>query len=79
MAVWFSCWLQILDENTELVFHLKQQQLIELIRKGDVDAALEFAQRELSSLGQDNVLATHTHTRTHRTRHDARVECCVQR
>jgi len=45
---------EILNENTELVFHLKQQQLIELIRKGDVDAALDFAQRELSSLGQEN-------------------------
>ncbi len=65
--------LQMLNENTELVFHLKQQQLIELIRKGDVDAALEFAQRELSSLGQENVRATHTtraHTRHTRHTHD---------
>jgi len=63
---------QMLNENTELVFHLKQQQLIELIRKGDVDAALEFAQRELSSLGQENV-----HTDTRHTRHTGGMLCAT--
>ena len=67
--------LQMLNENTELVFHLKQQQLIELIRKGDVDAALEFAQRELSSLGQENVLATHAHHSTTHTTHGWNAVC----
>jgi len=38
------------------MFHLKQQHMIELIRKGDIDSAVEFAQKELSALGQANVL-----------------------
>jgi hypothetical protein len=57
-----------LSDNEELVFHLKQQQLIELIRKGDVDAALEFAQRELASLGQENVRTSALLVAAHRLR-----------
>jgi len=40
--------LQILDSNPGLLFHLQQQCLIELIRKGNVDAAISFAQTELA-------------------------------
>jgi hypothetical protein len=46
---------KILDTNPELVFHLKQQQLIELIKKGDITQALEFAQDELAPRGEENV------------------------
>jgi glucose-induced degradation protein 8 len=44
----------ICDENEALFFHLKQQKLIELIRAGDVDAALAFAETDLAPLGQEN-------------------------
>lgn len=44
----------ILDENPQLFFHLQQQKLIELIRAGDVSAALEFAQMELAPRGEEN-------------------------
>ncbi len=37
----------ILDENPQLYFHLQQQKLIELIRSGDIKAALQFAEEEL--------------------------------
>lgn len=44
----------ILDENPQLFFHLQQQKLIELIRAGDISAALEFAERELAPRGEEN-------------------------
>lgn len=46
---------EVLDTNPELIFHLKQQQLIELIKKGEVIQALEFAQDEMASQGEDKV------------------------
>lgn len=47
--------LQILDTNPELFFHLQQQRLIELIRQGRTEEALEFAQEELAPRGEENV------------------------
>lgn len=44
----------ILDENPRLFFHLQQQKLIELIRAGDVEAALAFAEKELAPRGEEN-------------------------
>lgn len=35
---------EILEEQQELFFHLQQQRLIELIRQGQLQEALEFAQ-----------------------------------
>ncbi len=46
---------QILDTNPQLFFHLQQQRLIELIRSGQVEEALEFAQEELAPRGEENV------------------------
>lgn len=46
---------QILDTNPELYFHLQQQKLIELIRSGKIEEALEFAQEELAPRGEENV------------------------
>lgn len=46
---------QILDTNPQLFFHLQQQRLIELIRDGKVEEALEFAQEELAPRGEENV------------------------
>jgi glucose-induced degradation protein 8 len=46
--------LQILEEHAELTFHLQQQRLIELIRAGDADAALAFAQDILAPLGEEH-------------------------
>lgn len=48
--------MQILDTNPQLFFHLQQQRLIELIRNGKVDEALEFAQEELAPRGEENVI-----------------------
>uniref|UniRef100_F6GZ85 CTLH domain-containing protein n=1 Tax=Vitis vinifera TaxID=29760 RepID=F6GZ85_VITVI len=45
---------EILDTNPQLFFHLQQQRLIELIRNGKVDEALEFAQEELAPRGEEN-------------------------
>ncbi|CAL5412175.1 unnamed protein product [Camellia sinensis] len=45
---------EILDTNPQLFFHLKQQKLIELIRNGKVEEALEFAQEELAPRGEEN-------------------------
>ncbi|EMS66307.1 hypothetical protein TRIUR3_11439 [Triticum urartu] len=45
---------QILDTNPELYFHLQQQKLIELIRAGKINEALEFAQEELAPRGEEN-------------------------
>lgn len=44
----------ILDENPQLYFHLQQQKLIELIRNGDVESALTFAEKELAPRGEEN-------------------------
>jgi hypothetical protein len=46
---------QILDTNAGLWVHLKQQQLIELIRQSKFDEALKFAQEELAHKGEENV------------------------
>jgi hypothetical protein len=46
---------EILDTNPQLFFHLQQQRLIELIRSGQVEEALEFAQEELAPRGEENV------------------------
>lgn len=48
-------YMQILDTNPQLFFHLQQQRLIELIRNGKVEEALEFAQEELAPRGEENV------------------------
>jgi len=45
---------QILERDPKLVFHLKQQRLIELIREGDIDKALLFAQEEMAPTGEQN-------------------------
>lgn len=50
--------MQILDTNPQLFFHLQQQRLIELIRNGKVEEALEFAQEELAPRGEENVNST---------------------
>lgn len=47
--------MQILDTNPQLFFHLQQQRLIELIRNGKIEEALEFAQEELAPRGEENV------------------------
>jgi len=41
-------------EDQSLDFRLKQQHLIELIRKGLIDEALEFARKEITPLGETN-------------------------
>ncbi|KAJ1656398.1 hypothetical protein IWQ61_004022 [Dispira simplex] len=43
---------EILDSNPQLYFHLQQQRLIELIRSGQVEEALSFAQEELAPRGE---------------------------
>ena len=45
---------EILEERHELLFHLQRQRLIELIRRGAVAEALEFAQEQLAPRGEDN-------------------------
>eukprot|EP01080_Neovahlkampfia_damariscottae_P011325 gene11325-4137_t len=45
---------EILDTNQELFFLLQQQQLIELIRDGKIEEALDFAQDELAPRGEEN-------------------------
>ncbi|GJP72752.1 hypothetical protein CLOP_g3499 [Closterium sp. NIES-67] len=45
---------EILDTNPAVFFHLQQQRLIELIRAGRVDEALDFAQEELAPRGEEN-------------------------
>ncbi|XP_059623134.1 protein GID8 homolog isoform X2 [Cornus florida] len=47
---------EILDTNPQLFFHLQQQRLIELIRNGKVEEALEFAQEELAPRGEENLI-----------------------
>lgn len=62
--------LQILDTNPQLFFHLQQQRLIELIRNGKVEEALEFAQEELAPRGEENVTFDfYTYFFSHLNRH----------
>eukprot|EP01095_Lingulamoeba_sp_RSL-Kostka_P005157 TRINITY_DN164_c0_g2_i3.p1 TRINITY_DN164_c0_g2~~TRINITY_DN164_c0_g2_i3.p1 ORF type:complete len:222 (-),score=67.26 TRINITY_DN164_c0_g2_i3:463-1128(-) len=42
---------EILDTNPDLIFSLKQQQLIEMIRNNKIDEALIFAQEEIAPKG----------------------------
>lgn len=46
--------VQILETQKDLFFHLQQQRLIELIRKGETEAALEFAEEYLAPQGEEN-------------------------
>lgn len=46
--------LQILETNPKLYFHLQQQRLIEHIRHGRTDEALNFAALELAPRGEEN-------------------------
>mmetsp|Transcript_8813 Transcript_8813/g.15859 ORF Transcript_8813/g.15859 Transcript_8813/m.15859 type:complete len:230 (-) Transcript_8813:157-846(-) len=45
---------EILEEKQHLFFHLQQQRLIELIRAGRTEDALEFAQEYLAPRGEEN-------------------------
>ncbi|WVY92845.1 hypothetical protein V8G54_031933 [Vigna mungo] len=54
---------EILDTNPQLFFHLQQQRLIELIRNGKVEEALEFAQEELAPRGEENLLIVEENTK----------------
>lgn len=45
---------ELLDSNPKLIFHLKQQRLIELIREGNIDNALAYAQEEMAPRGEEN-------------------------
>ena len=45
---------EILDTDSRLFFHLQQQQLLELVREGDIERVLAFAQSELSARGEEN-------------------------
>ncbi|KAI8616883.1 CTLH/CRA C-terminal to lish motif domain-containing protein [Chytriomyces sp. MP71] len=45
---------EVLDTNPRLYFHLQQQKLIELIREGKILEALDFAQEELATRGEEN-------------------------
>ena len=44
----------ILDSQRKLNFCLMQQKLIELIRSGNLEEAVDFAARELANLGEEN-------------------------
>jgi hypothetical protein len=48
------CLAQILESHSELFFHLQQQRLIELIRKGSTEEALQFAEENLAAQGEEN-------------------------
>ncbi|KAL4225190.1 Glucose-induced degradation complex subunit [Mactra antiquata] len=45
---------ELLDDNRYLYFHLQQQHLIELIRQGNVEGALDYAQVHLAERGEEN-------------------------
>ena len=45
---------EILDTNSQLYFHLQQQQLLELIKKGDMERVIDYATTELSARGEEN-------------------------
>lgn len=47
---------ELVDNNRFLAFHLRQQQLIELIREGKLEEALIFAQNHLCEYGENNEL-----------------------
>ena len=49
-----ACTVQILEQQHELSFHLQQQRLIELIRQGKTEEALEHAQEYLAPPGEDD-------------------------
>ena len=50
-----SCFhLQILEQQHQLSFHLQQQRLIELIRQGKTEEALEHAQEYLAPPGEED-------------------------
>lgn len=46
--------VQILEQQHALFFHLQQQRLIELIRQGKTEEALQFAQEYLAPHGEEN-------------------------
>jgi len=54
-----TLFLQILEGQVELCFHLQQQQLIELIRAGSVEEALDFAATYLAPIGEENPVLLH--------------------
>ncbi|GIL87410.1 hypothetical protein Vretimale_1677 [Volvox reticuliferus] len=45
---------EILESQPKLFFHLQQQRLIEFIRAGSVESALDFAQQNLAPLAEEN-------------------------
>lgn len=45
---------ELLDSDNYLHFHLQQQHLIELIRDGKVEEALNFAQQKLAERGEES-------------------------
>ncbi|XP_022097849.1 glucose-induced degradation protein 8 homolog [Acanthaster planci] len=45
---------ELLDNDRYLYFHLQQQYLIELIRNGQLESALEYAQTHLAERGEEN-------------------------
>ncbi|KAK9831983.1 hypothetical protein WJX81_005914 [Elliptochloris bilobata] len=45
---------EILEEKHQLSFHLQQQRLIELVREGRTEEALEFAQEYLAPRGEEH-------------------------
>lgn len=45
---------EILEHREDVLFHLQQQRLIELIRRGAIDEAIQFAQEHLAPKGEDN-------------------------
>ena len=46
--------MQILEQQHQLSFHLQQQRLIELIRQGKAEEALEHAQEYLAPPGEED-------------------------
>ena len=46
--------MQILEQKHQLSFHLQQQRLIELIREGNTEEALEHAQEYLAPPGEED-------------------------
>ena len=45
---------EVLDTKPCLYFHLQQQRLLEYVKEGRVDKALEFAQNQLASCAENN-------------------------
>ncbi|CAF3407961.1 unnamed protein product [Rotaria socialis] len=46
---------ELLDQNRQLAFHLKQQHLIELIRSNLIDEALTYAQIHLAEFAEEEI------------------------